>query len=465
MPNVQPPTLSFDERVGDVQEILERQRDGLMKFSDIMQNHHSCQQIAESLGFSGHPALSWASKSSRDPIYWKVIYHCDPWTLYTAAPLQRNSMPPPPPPPPLPPPPEPGASPPEDDARDFFDFLDDQMEPGDLRPDDEVPSAADESGAIDNAIQLMDGLVDGQDAEAVEQGVAVVMDESAEQLQRLRAKYLRQSWHLLFARQGEAKNCAVSVPVRSNLKGCLSLLRCADHNSKPSMCTVGREECEESLLRPMEEQPEDFAGVRDKIFMKLVRRFPSRLKRPKTESSVVLTEGHVGVAIHSIVKCNQELREIWINAEPMSTSMGDGQPRPVLLSLDDVCPEVERRALNWRTAPELRYRLSGQKVARLVNETVEPEALYLDDPCAEALLKEMLSGVRGCRVSALDEADRRKGEILQHWVRLGIVAPDPEDEHLLGLSHRGRRCVDVCYEMIAPRSGMNHACNSTNSAH
>ena len=107
-PNHSCPYVSLGRRIKSIEKLLvddpEQLRD-LAAFADLV---NTPAKALKALDFHRHPATS-RIRTGRDPLHAKIIYHADPWTLYSSTPPvipPRNDgqIPPAPPPPPhLPP--------------------------------------------------------------------------------------------------------------------------------------------------------------------------------------------------------------------------------------------------------------------------------------------------------------------------------------------------------------------------
>ena len=108
--------MSFGRRLPSIKMKLDSSADMLKHFSSCYDEVRTPARALKALGFLHHPSARFLSYY-RDPMHWKIVYHCDPETIYQPG---RNFQDfPPPPQPPQPPPPAlqgPVAGPSESDA-------------------------------------------------------------------------------------------------------------------------------------------------------------------------------------------------------------------------------------------------------------------------------------------------------------------------------------------------------------
>jgi hypothetical protein len=81
--------ISFGLRVPEINERLDSAPGTLQSLAFFCQTASSAKDACRALGLSAHPAITQeylVRNMFRHPIFAKVIYHGDPWTLYSAAP-------------------------------------------------------------------------------------------------------------------------------------------------------------------------------------------------------------------------------------------------------------------------------------------------------------------------------------------------------------------------------------------
>lgn len=83
-PSHSAPYVSFSKRVGEIRAALGDGTEALAAFAQLLHMARSPAKALKQLNLSDHPSCRHV-KSNRDPIHWKIVYRCDPYSLYTQA--------------------------------------------------------------------------------------------------------------------------------------------------------------------------------------------------------------------------------------------------------------------------------------------------------------------------------------------------------------------------------------------
>ena len=445
--------FSFDLRAQELEDRLEDQC-YFEEFHNALHIIKGPTSVYRGLGFGGHPSMTGPNGTplpwnSRFPAAMSVVYHSDEWSIYRIKPLRRMPS---------------QTTPPGIGACGL------EEEPASLG------DAADGSG---EALARLFERPEGQErplpppalpapAEIIgEPPLPIIGHSRTEHFNKLVIKYLTQAQGLMWKRMGSHAHanrfthCRATAPAALHTPSTIAptaLHRIEEKGAEePVSCflsiniplgslqvlqgmgsarglgalgsqTVAEYQASSTLL------PEKARGW---MFLQRSHASPSRIKRPRSNTSVELRNAHTLVTLHRPTHFGERvaLRELCVEAAPMNTVGAQGDPQPILLDVAALGPEAIQSLVTWRKVDKMRYTWKGES----------PGVHF------ETLLRS-LCDTGTCRIHDMPGSREELTEAAHMMEAEGHIEHCPGDEESWRLTAEGGGHVQASYALERPRS-------------
>ena len=176
---------------------------------------------------------------------------------------------------------------------------------------------------------------------------------------------------------------------------------------------------------------------RELVFLQRSHASPSRIKRPRSNTSVELRLAHTLVTLHRPTQATpwKHCAETCVEAAPMTTVGAQGDPQPLLLDVAALGPEAIKSLMTWRKVDKMHYTWKGES----------PEVH------CETLLRS-LCDTGTCRVHDMPGSREALTEAARMMEAEGHIEHCPGDEESWQLTKKGAGLVQASYTLKHPRS-------------
>ena len=385
----------------------------LAKYHDQV---HSPSLALKSLGLSHHPSVA-KIKNFRDPMHSKIIYHCDPATMFQPA-LKID--------PPRQPPPAKALPPPADEAPPADD---DSAQAPSAQPPERLPLRR-IVGKQARAALMPPAATDESALRAAAAETLQLERPTACEPDDMLRHYILQAMSVMLEENTGAVDSVYSVPFAEEALRSLSFVSLVN-----TVCDKQRQRSVD--LGRM--------AMRGHVFLQLVRKALGKVTLPEATGLNQHDWAVNFLEVQGLRKVADESYEVDVGSSPICLTSLDHTLTPVVLSLDALPLDSLLGLRLWKQRPRLHYKFVAPNSPNTDTDVTDDVKLYESAAC-ESLLEDLLAG-GPFSLQGQDSLYQDKSKLLELLLNQGLVR---RDEHGgWSLTSQGHACVSVSTVLLS----------------